>query len=74
MGSFKHNSFMVRAGADLGISSRPGPTIFTCKNLLESQSCPYDNIYSSYINLKCLLYVCVTVKIQIDNTSTYEYS
>ena len=52
----------------------PGPPIFTCKNVLESYICPYDNNYSSYIDLKCLLCVCVTVKIQFDNTSTYEYS
>ena len=39
-----------------------------------SYICPYDNTYSLYIDLKCLLCVYVTVKIQFDNTSTYEYS
>ena len=28
----------------------------------------------NYIDLKCLLCLCVTVKIQFDNTGTYEYS
>ena len=30
-------------------------------------------MYSSYIDLKCLLFVYVTVKIQLGNTSTHEY-
>ena len=51
-----------------------GPPIFTCKNFLESYIYPYDNTYSPYIDLKCLFCVCVTVKMQFDNTSTYEYS
>ena len=52
----------------------PGPPIFTYKNYLESYIYPYDNTYSSYIDLKCLLWVYVTVKIQSGNTSTHEYS
>ena len=35
---------------------------------------PYDNTYSSYIDLKCLLCFYVTVKIQFGNTSTHECS
>ena len=53
-----------------GTRPRP-PPIFTCKKYLESYIYPYDNKYSSYIDLKCLLCVYVTVKIQFGNTSTH---
>ena len=49
-------------------SVHPGPPIFTWKNLLESYICPYDNNYSSFIDRKCLLCVCVTVKIKYNLT------
>ena len=62
------------SGADLGGPTKPGPPIFTCKNYSESYIDHYDNMYSSYIDLKCLLCVYVTVKIQFGNTSTHEYS
>ena len=52
-------------------SGHSGPPIFTCKNYLESYIYPYDNTYSSYIDLKYLLCVCVTVKIQFGNASTH---
>ena len=60
----------------LNLGGPPGrcpPPNFTCKNFFESYICPCDNIYSSYLELS-LLCVCVTVKIQFDNISTYEYS
>ena len=43
-------------------------------NYSESYIYHYDNMYSSYLDLKCLLCVYVTVKIQFGNTSTHEYS
>ena len=66
----------TEAGADLGghQARAPPPPIFTCKIFLESYICPYDNTYSSHIFLKCLMCVCITVKIQFDNSIPYEYS
>ena len=61
------------SGADLGGPTRLGPPISTCKNYSESYIYHYDNMYSSYIDLDCLLCVYVTVKIQFCNTGTHEY-
>ena len=39
-------------GADSrGSPPGPGPPIFTCTNFLEYHICPYDNTYSSFIDL-----------------------
>ena len=66
---------ITHRGGFRGGGTRPGtPPTFTCKTFMESYIYPYGNPYSSYIDVKCLLCVCVTVKIQFDNTSTYEYS
>ena len=54
--------------------ARAPPPIFTCKNYSESYIYHYDNMYSSYLDLKCLLCVYGTVKIQFGNTSTHEFS
>ena len=64
--------FYESAGADLGGPTRLGPPpIFTCKNFLEPYICPCAITrlkISSCIDLKCLLYVCATVKVQFVNT------
>ena len=65
--------FYESAGADLGGATRPSPPppIFTCKNFLEPYICPCAITclkISSCIDLKCLLYVCATVKVQFVNT------
>ena len=52
------------SGADLGGPQGLVPPIFTYKNYLESYIYPYDNMYILYIDLKCLLCVYVTSKIQ----------
>ena len=57
-------------------ATRPAPPIFTFKNFFEPHICPYANTcfkISSYIDLKCII-VCVTVKMQLGNTSTCKYS
>ena len=51
-----------------------GAPYFHLYKFLGSYICPSDNTYGSYIDLKCLFCVYVTVKIQFDNTSTYEHS
>ena len=64
-----HSHNLSRGGFRGG--TRPGHPIFTCKNFLEPYICPYANTClktSSCIDLKCLLYVCATVKIQFANT------
>ena len=48
----------------------PGPLFLLDKNFFESYIYLYDKTYSSYIDLNCLFCICVTVKIQFDNTST----
>ena len=62
------------SGADLGGAQQ---AFFTCQIFLEPYIghwplCQY--YFSSYIDLKCLLFVCVTVKILFDNTSICKYS
>ena len=64
----------IRGGFRGGGRPGSGPPIFTCKNYLESYIYHYDNTYSSHIDLKCLLCVYVTLKIQFGNTNTDEYS
>ena len=59
------------SGADLGGPTSPGPTLFYLSNFFRALYWPLCQYYfSSYIDLKCLLFVCVTVKILFDNTST----
>ena len=62
---------IVGRGGFRGRGTRPPPPIFTCKQFLETYICPYANTclkISSCIDLKGLLYVCATVKIQFANT------
>ena len=62
--------YIIRGGFRGGAPG-PGPPIFTCKIFLEPCICPYANTclkISSSIDLKFLLYVCATVKIQFANT------
>ena len=62
-------SSQSRGGFRLGGGTSPGPL----KNLLEPYFCPDAKTsfkISSFRDLKCLLCVCATVKIQFDNTST----
>ena len=42
---------LLTSGADFGGGKRPGPPNFTYNNFLESYICPYDNTYSSYMDL-----------------------
>ena len=60
-----------QSGADLGGPPGPSPLFLHVKNCLEPYICPYANTclkISSCIDLKCLLYVCATVKIQFAST------
>ena len=60
-----------RGGFRGGTRPASPPPIFTCKQFLEPYICPYANTclkINSCIDLKCLLYVCATVKIQFANT------
>ena len=50
--------------------TRPGPPYFFYKNYFESKIYPNDNMYISYIDLKCMLCVYVTVTVQFGNTSS----
>ena len=77
---FYHVLFAILQGldsCDLGGGFRGGgqqawaTPIFTCKNFLEPYICPYANTclkISACIDLKCLLYVSATIKIQFGNT------
>ena len=62
-----HKYNIVRGGFNKGGHHPLALHIFT----LEPYICPYANTclkISSCIDIKCLLYVCVTVKIQFGNT------